>query len=115
MDAIILAKKIHNNHSKEIDRYMRKWFNLGRRDQRIKYLTPKRALREQRARGFEEIDQLSLNAELPYIRSNVSRIAWPTQYKFTPTSNMGGIYKKFGLIGVSGFTGIQMPKKLLNR
>ena len=114
-EAITLAKQIHKEQRKEIRKHMKKYFKTGTREQRIRVLTRKRALKEQRARGFVDIEDAHLDAELPYIESNIKKIVWPKQWQFKPLLNMAGIYKKFDLIGVSGFTGIRLPKRLLNR
>lgn len=114
-EAITLGKNIHKQQRKEIRRYMKKYFKLGTREQRIIKLTRKRALKEQKARGFVDIEDAHLDTELPYIHSTIRDIVWPKQWKFKPLINMAGIYQKFPLIGVSGYTGISLPKRLLNK
>ena len=115
MDAIILAKEIHKQHNEEIGVYMKKWFKLGTRQQRIRILTKRGALKEQRARGFVNVEDTHLDTELPYLHSTIKDIVWPKQWPYKRLINMAGIYDKLPLIGVSGYTGISLPKRLLNR
>lgn len=114
-NAIETAKAIHKLHGNEIDVYMKGWFNYGNYDQRVKYLNPEKALKEQIARGFVPLGSVTLNPDLPYIRSNVKPYIYPKQWANKPYINLGGIYDKLTDIGVSGYTGIVLPKKINGR
>lgn len=108
-----MAIEIREQHGKAIRDYMGGWFEYGKKYQRCKTLSMNKALKEQIARGFRKKQEIELDYNLPYIKSNVNpNYIWPKQYKLKPLTNLGGIYDKFPLIGVMGYTGIVLPKKI---
>mgnify|MGYP003519514887 CR=1 FL=1 len=112
--AIKQAVKINTLKRKEIHGYMRKWFNYGRPNQRIKIIKRSRALKEQLARGFVPRGEFKINPELPYIHSNIQPLVWPKQWKFKD-KGLNDHYKRLTQIGVSGHTGITLPKRLYGK
>lgn len=98
--------KVYMKYGAKFDSYMDNWFK-GRQ----KYLEPHRALEEQKARGFTR--KVKPNPNYPYLCSLVDkRYIWPKQYNIK-YANLGGIYEKAPLIGVSGFTAIKIPKTII--
>jgi hypothetical protein len=106
-----LAISIHHTHNKDIKLYMWAWFDYGKPQQRIKRLTDKKAYNEQRLRGFIDINEVDMDKELPYIKSTLGPYIYPKQWAHKPLVNLCGIYDKLSLIGVSGYTGVVIPKK----
>ena len=113
--AIVIGKKLQKYYGRDIDKYMRKWFNYGKSNQRIKIMEKKSAFKEQLARGFIKIEDFNLDPNLPIIRSNIKPYVYPKQWPLKKGINLGGIYIKLDKVGVSGWSGIKMPKKLLNK
>lgn len=111
--AFIEAEKIYKQHFFTIFLYMAKWFEYGTSEQRVKQLSPKKALKEHKARGFKPSHLTPIDASLPYIKSLVGDLIYPIQWPFKPNKNMCGIYER--RIGVSGYTAIVLPKGLLTR
>jgi hypothetical protein len=96
---------IYKVYGKGITSYMRKRFKIGQERQLIKH-TAEQAIEELKARGFMNREEVDIDNSLPYMHATWDQnLVYPAQFDIMKT------YDVFPDIGVSGYTGIKLPRK----
>lgn len=92
-------------YGKKIHAHMTERFKIGKKEQVLRH-NRRQAIKELIKRGFVPKEDVDLNFKLPYLYCTYlkANLVYPEQWDMNET------YEKFALIGVSGFTGIKVPK-----